>query len=253
MGSVGVEPAPLYRHFRVISKMLVRRFGSGVYYYMIILGKADKKREKLIENGKKYECSECHILPEWNSKMLVLHIDHINGDRTDNHINNLRFLCPNCHSQTKTYCAKNRVNKCSRRQFLQNMTKDEMEKMLASMTYEEITDKHGIPPQVLSKFLKENSIIKPKVQKLKEVLIVDRVNNCEVLKKVTGRNKVVLPEKIFLTNLVSNYSMKQVGSYFGVSDNAVRKWCKKYEIDLSQSWGLKPENYGKPSPNINGT
>ena len=43
---------------------------------------------------------------EWDGKPLVLHLDHINGDHSDNRIENLRILCPNCHSQTLTYCGK---------------------------------------------------------------------------------------------------------------------------------------------------
>ncbi len=52
-----------------------------------------------------YECKECH-LSEWLSKPLSLHLDHINGDNKDNRLENLRFLCPNCHSQTETYCGR---------------------------------------------------------------------------------------------------------------------------------------------------
>jgi hypothetical protein len=52
----------------------------------------------------KNECSECGLLPMWRGKKLVLHLDHINGDSRDNRMQNLRILCPNCHSQTETYC-----------------------------------------------------------------------------------------------------------------------------------------------------
>lgn len=50
-----------------------------------------------------YVCSECGNTGEHNNKQLTLELDHINGDNTDNRLNNLRFLCPNCHSQTPTF------------------------------------------------------------------------------------------------------------------------------------------------------
>jgi len=57
-----------------------------------------------------YECELCK-LSEWQGKYIRLHIDHIDGDRTNNDITNLRWLCPNCHAQTPTYCGKNNSGK----------------------------------------------------------------------------------------------------------------------------------------------
>jgi Zn finger protein HypA/HybF involved in hydrogenase expression len=55
---------------------------------------------------KEYKC-ECGITNEWNGKSINLQMDHINGNRKDHRLENLRWLCPNCHSQTDTFCARN--------------------------------------------------------------------------------------------------------------------------------------------------
>lgn len=54
----------------------------------------------------KNECAMCG-LSRWHGKALSLHLDHINGVRDDHRLENLRMLCPNCHSQTETYGGRN--------------------------------------------------------------------------------------------------------------------------------------------------
>ena len=56
----------------------------------------------IIEN----RCDECG-LSEWRGRHISIQIDHRNGVRDDHRLENLRMLCPNCHSQTDTYAAKN--------------------------------------------------------------------------------------------------------------------------------------------------
>ncbi len=54
-----------------------------------------------------HRCAVCSQPPKWNGEPLVLPIDHINGRTWDNRREYLRFLCPNCHSQTQTFGVRN--------------------------------------------------------------------------------------------------------------------------------------------------
>ncbi len=60
-------------------------------------------KRALLEIGRNYHCEVCGLGEQWHGRPLVLQIDHINGLRHDNRPENLRFLCPNCHSQTQNY------------------------------------------------------------------------------------------------------------------------------------------------------
>lgn len=66
------------------------------------------KKRLINEHILEYKCACCGNTGEWLGKPLSLQLDHINGDNKDHRINNLRFLCPNCHAQTETYAGKNK-------------------------------------------------------------------------------------------------------------------------------------------------
>jgi len=86
-------------------KLNLQEVLSGLHpYYPTIKLKKRLLKEKILENV----CSICGIT-KWNDKPINMQLDHINGISTDHRLENLRMICPNCHSQTETYCGKNKL------------------------------------------------------------------------------------------------------------------------------------------------
>jgi len=67
----------------------------------------NKLRIRLIKEGIKTEKCEVCGITGWNGKKVSFELDHIDGNRTNHKLENLRIICPNCHSQTHTYRARN--------------------------------------------------------------------------------------------------------------------------------------------------
>lgn len=144
---------------------------------------------------KKYECEICNQKPYWNNKELVLHIDHINGDSKDHRLENLRYLCPNCHTQTETYGYKGK-----------NYTPNGAKK------------KEGKSNKCLDcdKLIYKSSL---------------RCMSCASFKQNKNSRKVLnRPKREDLIKEIEELGYSAVGRKYGVSDNAVRKWlkCSKY-------------------------
>lgn len=70
------------------------KYGTSKHIHRYVLEKQSNK------------CAICKI-SDYNNKPLVLELDHIDGNYVNNTEDNLRFLCPNCHSQTPTYKNRN--------------------------------------------------------------------------------------------------------------------------------------------------
>lgn len=65
------------------------------------------RRRVLVDKLLPYECQMCGNSGNWDNKPLTLVLDHINGVNNDHRLENLRFLCPNCNSQTDTFAGRN--------------------------------------------------------------------------------------------------------------------------------------------------
>ena len=148
-------------------------------------------KSRLMKEGfLKNECSKCGQGPSWNDNKLTLQLDHINGDHFDNRFENLRILCPNCHSQTPTFGSKNRVRSVS-----------------------------------IEKTISNNQDRKQKATKIK----TSPDPNWRFRERPHLR-KVERPNKEELQDLIKNNTWVDLGKMFGVSDNAVRKWARKYKL-----------------------
>lgn len=139
-------------------------------------------KKRLVENGlKDYICELCGITDEWNGKPLTLQLDHINGVHNDNRVENLRFVCPNCHSQTHTYAGKSsktikpmKVNRQKKYHVNQEWrkrprperrkvvwpSKDELASLLKVSSYSDIARRFSVSDNAVRKWAKSYGIIR---------------------------------------------------------------------------------------------
>jgi len=66
-----------------------------------------KLKNKLIQDGlREHKCEGCNNV-EWGDSPIPIELHHVDGDRFNNKLENLKILCPNCHAQTPNHCGKN--------------------------------------------------------------------------------------------------------------------------------------------------
>ena len=68
-------------------------------------------KQRLMSAGlKELRCEACGLV-DWRGEPIALQLHHVNGDGLDNRLENLRLLCPNCHSQTDTWGGRNKFRR----------------------------------------------------------------------------------------------------------------------------------------------
>ena len=157
-------------------------------------------KEKLYKLGMKDRiCEMCGQSEIWENKRMSLILDHINGDRFDNRIENLRIVCPNCNATLETHCRGTR-------------------KKVSKRTYKRKTDKCfcGSEKRLDSKTCRKCRFVKP-------------IDENIPTKNKNRPRKVERPTYEKLISLIELNGYVKVGKMFGVSDNAVRKWIKMYQ------------------------
>lgn len=106
-----------------------------------------------------YRCAICECV-EWQGRTLSLELDHINGINNDNRIENLRFLCPNCHSQTTTYGSRNQQRNDSEYEItddLRNLVEAEYQKR---RNIKQVSSALGVRRHVVNRIVSESGLKK---------------------------------------------------------------------------------------------
>lgn len=155
-------------------------------------------KRRLYQTGLKQRvCELCGQGEDWRGRRMALILDHINGVATDNRIENLRIVCPNCASTLDTHCGRNL-------RLIQDRTCEECGAKYRPTRVEQrfcslYCGRHHERPQTRVPRPESRKVPRPTYEQLKEDL--------------------------------SHMSWLAVGRKYGVSDNAVRKWIRWYERD----------------------
>lgn len=199
-------------------------------------------KEKLIKEGIKiHKCENCGIT-EWMGNKVSIELHHVDGNRENNNISNLKILCPNCHSMTNNFRGKNKKRK------EHNITDEQIENaIINSYTKRQALLMVGLTAyggtyERINKILKEKNISfkeSPLGEKTRKQ--VESINQKYGSFKDMFSKKINWPNSEELKKLLQENSTIKVGKMLGVSDNAVRKTAKRYGLNLKEisKWSKK--------------
>lgn len=199
-----------------------------------------------------WKCEKCGRT-QWEGQRIPLCVHHIDGNHINNQIENLQILCPNCHAQTDNYCGRNKNKRPP-------ITDEQFVTALRQTTsIRQALQKLGINYaakyyyEKAHKLIEENNIIqKPKKEKQQKTkpqkkikieanhcidcgkIIDNRSQRCEECEHKRQR-RIEWPQRDELKKLIRTQSFSTIGKKYNVSDNAIRKWCKNYNLPTKKS------------------
>lgn len=197
----------------------------------------NKLREKLIEAGlKKPICENCN-LDRWMDNPIPLHLHHKDRNHFNNDLENLQILCPNCHA-----LAHRDTNRKPEKRKFQPAIEEQKFIDLIPVCYcaREVLIILGLAPYgsnyVRIKRIQSEHGLSYKERKIKKKSIRKSPSDIDWrrLPKPEIR-KVSRPTKEELEILINSTPFVKIGEKYGVSDNAVRKWCRSYGIEMPKN------------------
>jgi hypothetical protein len=153
-------------------------------------------KQRLYEEGlKKPRCELCGQINAWQGRPMSLILDHINGNATDNRLENLRIVCPNCAATFDTHCGKNK----NRVHAIRDCTE------CGAAFAPKYAQQHFCTIGCATR--NRRRVYQPRPQ----LRLVER------------------PPYEHLVREIRELGYSAVGRKYGVSDNAIRKWVRAYE------------------------
>ena len=184
-----------------------------IFYYLNknITITAFKLKNKILKEGiKEYRCEKCKRT-EWEGEKIPLELHHINGDKTDNRLENLQLLCPNCHTLTENFGGKNQKINIKEKTIKKNKINIFYDNILNDindgLSINELCLKYDKTRRYMFYVLKKLNIDKNMIRD-------DKHKICKISEDDFERTKKLMKEH-------KNYT--KVGKILGLSDNAISK------------------------------
>ena len=181
-------------------------------------------RKRLIKEGLKEAKCECCGKTDWLGVPIPLELHHINGIHTDNRLQNLLVLCPNCHAMTDSHLDIKKLSVLIKNQQIKG---SKIQESLLAKCHKTVVEKTIQNSSSQSKVL-ESKYCQYCGKELSKEQRRNKYCSLECAHKANGSKRPDM--SILLEDFKELKSFVQVGKKYEVSDNAVRKWCSLYGI-----------------------